>query len=765
MDNRHSFLLRLDLPDDADERSIRRAYARELKLIDQENDAAGFQDLREAYDVALMWSRHVAANDMEQAAAADSAISAPPPASAATEPEAHADAAPAQQEAAVDHAALGGEVFAGFMARCQGLSSERPIIDAPVWQRELRADLADERLINILARDIYEHHVAHLLVAGWQPGHEALLVAAIKVFNWDQDRRRVLGLGQAGAVLDAAIDQRTMFELQTETEQSQQRQLVHRLREPKEPSTRELISLIDTLETMIARFPDWLALIVSVPSALHWRELNGQIPNWRRKLAFIGRRKPAEVSYEKQGSSFKWGWLVFWVILGLARFASHTGSDGGSPPARSAAAITDAANLIDLGNQQLDEGNNAQAAATYTRAIERDPENDIAYANRAIANYQNEDYYQAKQDSEKAVSMNHANPVAYRARGLLAMHEQSYTDALADFTRSIQLDPKNAFTYYQRGLAYEAGQQNEQARNDAEQAIRLQPKMDTGAYALIARAYLASGNKKKAAEQAEALLAAMPDRHYSYLTAARIYHILGQTDAALATLDRGDKAAPNILLHLIRAELLPPADTAGRRAAIQKALALNPREFEALYLRMELEYDGGDYTAAAATATTALANVPANKHAHADVLMGRGIAYAKLGQHAAATADFTAARSLLSPSAATAANNICWYLAVRQVELYTALNNCNEALSIDPKHAQAFDSKGFVLLRMGRYAESVAAYDAALALRPALPHSLYGRGIAQRRMGKQSKGDADIKAALAIDGSVAVTYAGYGIKQ
>ncbi|OEZ57703.1 tetratricopeptide repeat protein [Duganella sp. HH105] len=765
MDNRHSFLLRLDLPDDADERSIRRAYARELKLIDQENDAAGFQDLREAYDVALMWSRHVAANDMEQAADADSAIAAPPPASAATEPAAHADAAPAQHEAAVDHAAQGGEVFAGFMARCQSLSSERPIIDANVWQRELQASLADERLINILARDIYEHHVAHLLVAGWQPGHEALLVAAIKVFNWDQDRRRVLSLGQAGAVLDAAIDQRTMFELQTDAEQNRQRLLVQRLRELKEPGTRELMNQIDTLETMIARFPDWLALIVSVPAALHWRELNGQIPGWRRKLAFIGRRKPAEASYEKQGSSFNWGWLVFWVILGLARFASHTGSDSGSPPARSAAAVTDAANLIDLGNQQLDQGNNAQAAATYTRAIERNPENDMAYADRALANYQNEDYYQAKRDSEKAVSMNHANPVAYRARGLVAMHEHSYTDALADFTRSIQLDPNNAFTYYQRGLAYEAGHVNAQARNDAEQAIRLQPKINTGAYALIARTHLAGGDKKKAAEQAEALLAAMPDNHYSYLTAARIYHSLGRTDAALATLDRGYKAAPDISLHLLRSELLPRSDVAGRLAAIQKALALNAREPEALRLRMTLEYDTGNYKAAIDTATTALADMSADSQERAAPLMGRGIAYARLGQHAAATADFTAARSALGPNAATAANNICWYLAIREVELSTALNNCNAALTLDPKHVQALDSKGFVLLRMGRYADSVAAYDAALALRPALPHSLYGRGIAQRRLGKRSEGDADIKAALAINNNIAATFAGYGVKQ
>src|SRR5471032_1850427 len=57
----------LQLPDDADERSIKRSYARLLKSCRPDDDAEGFQRLREAYEQALNIARWRAENEEEEA--------------------------------------------------------------------------------------------------------------------------------------------------------------------------------------------------------------------------------------------------------------------------------------------------------------------------------------------------------------------------------------------------------------------------------------------------------------------------------------------------------------------------------------------------------------------------------------------------------------------------------------------------------------------------------------------------------------------------
>lgn len=767
-----AYLQRLGISAEADERTIRRAYARELKLIDQEADPAGFQTLREAYDEALHWSRYRAeefhadteVHTIEPAAEALPATLQQPIAVSEREPTTPPPLQ-AQELFTNDHETAAEAVFAEFMERCGRIVAGTPVMDSGPFERELRLSLADTRLISIIARDCFERHVADLLAAGWRPGNEALLVAATIVFDWENDRRRVASLGQAGAMLDRALEQRAMFDLQPGDERVRQRLLIQRLRVETEPSTRELVLHSPTLEKLIARFPEWLALIASVPRIVDWRTQASQVPAWRRKLTFTGWRKPAKVSYEHQQSGFNWKWLVFMLVIGLARFASNTSQDhgsgnhsGGKPAIQLSARFSE---LLEQGNQQLDSGNRIGAIESYSKAIDAEPNSADAYARRAQAYFFEKEYPLAKRDVEKAFSLDRSNLIMLAVRGMIAMNEKQYPDALADFTRAIQLAPDVAYFYHQRAWAYYRDGQIKAALADAAESIRKKPQGNAGAYSLAALLHKSAGAADQAAAQAEALITADGTVPENYIVAAQIYLLLEKKPQALAILERGSKAAPSVKAHLFHANLLPVADLAGRRAAVNAALAIDPKDFRTLKMRADIEREAGNLSAAI-TAYNTMLNAEQESSNRIALLLERGYTYLKQGNIAAANSDIASARA--TSTTALDLNNMCWFLATRNLQLQTALDACSAALVKEPTLAAALDSKGFVLLRLKRYGEALATYDAVLAQRQQFPSSLHGRGIAKRHLGREQEANADIQAAADLDSSVASQFAGYGVR-
>jgi tetratricopeptide (TPR) repeat protein len=85
-------------------------------------------------------------------------------------------------------------------------------------------------------------------------------------------------------------------------------------------------------------------------------------------------------------------------------------------------------------------------------------------------------------------------------------------------------------------------------------------------------------------------------------------------------------------------------------------------------------------------------------------------------------------------------------------------------LRLVPNDPGTLDSRGFTFLKLGRFEQAIADYDAALTRNPRQPSSLYGRGQARLRTQKDPEGArADLAAAKALDPDVAAEFARYGL--
>jgi TonB family protein len=262
------FLLELGLRADADERAVRRAYAVQLKQLDQAAQPLQFQQLREAYEAALHWARQ--ARDVQEAEAAQ----APPP--PPSPPEAVVDAAPepapppAPAEPRPDPVR---DILVALDTRLQ----QEPLRSVPEATALLEHTLEDPRLLDMDARFRFEANIAHLLACGWRPGHEHLFEAALVFFDWRTDSARLLRLGQAGQVVDRAIVEQDAQGQQAPLARDSQLEYLELLRRTARPEPRALALGLGPVMHAAAHYPTWLRLTSNTANIEAWNERNADL--------------------------------------------------------------------------------------------------------------------------------------------------------------------------------------------------------------------------------------------------------------------------------------------------------------------------------------------------------------------------------------------------------------------------------------------------------------------------------------------------------
>lgn len=409
------------------------------------------------------------------------------------------------------------------------------------------------------------------------------------------------------------------------------------------------------------------------------------------------------------------------------------------------------------GARHARKGEYEAAAAVFTKAIALDPKNAEIIAARGLAYGVLGRKADAAADFDAAIAINPREANAWRGRGALAIDDERWADAVKALTNALETRPGDPELLQMRSVAAFRAGDGTLALSDASGVITRDPKNVEG-YLAKANALALLKRRSDAALVGDDLLRAVPGDANAERIAGNIFAHTGRSADALRAFDRaialeGGKSATT---YLDRARARPADDVTGRAGDLDAALRLDAKLLPALYLRAALAEGEGDLPLAGSIYGRLVEAAPDDL----EVLARRGLNHLKRKETALGEKDLAAARDRAkSPDQL---NTMCWARATAGLTLDAALAECDAALAIDPKSNQIHDSRGFVLLRLGRFADAIAAYDKALDGRE-IAESFYGRGIARLRAGQKDAGEADLKAALVLDAGVAAEFRGYGV--
>ncbi|MDQ2879246.1 MAG: tetratricopeptide repeat protein [Pseudomonadota bacterium] len=417
---------------------------------------------------------------------------------------------------------------------------------------------------------------------------------------------------------------------------------------------------------------------------------------------------------------------------------------------------TTAEGFLDRGNAFLDKGQLDPAIADFDKVVSLDAHNVWGLADRGLAYAWKGDTVAANRDIDAAAGIDPRNAVVFRGRALMAAHAEDLKGEIAALNTALEIEPDNAFALRMRAQALHQNMENDLAAVDATKLVKLLPH-DLDLYLLLGNIAKAKGDKIESLRQADAVIAENGDQAFAYVIAAQIQAAYGKIDEALHNFDRAIAIKPEAYIYINRSNARPKADYAARLADLDAALKLEPKSVDAMVIKANLQLDQRDPAGAVATLTAARATVQDD----GTILLQRGIAYSRLGQQAAADKDFAAARALATN--ANQLNGSCWKKATANVALVSALADCDAALALAPDSPPILDSRGFALLRLGRYSDAIAAYDKSLATRGTAATSFYGRAIAESKIGNSAKAESDMVAALKANPDVRSQFQDYGV--
>jgi tetratricopeptide (TPR) repeat protein len=146
----------------------------------------------------------------------------------------------------------------------------------------------------------------------------------------------------------------------------------------------------------------------------------------------------------------------------------------------------DAFNYFDLA---YEEKNIDKKILLYTKAIELENKDAMAFYNRGLAFGKKGEFEKAISDYSKAIELDNKDVDAYINRGNAYQDKGEFEKAISDYNKAIELDNKDVDAYINRGNAYQDKGEFEKAISDYNKAIELDNK-DAMAYLNLKELYI-----------------------------------------------------------------------------------------------------------------------------------------------------------------------------------------------------------------------------------------------------------------------------------
>ncbi|RJQ20304.1 MAG: tetratricopeptide repeat protein [Nitrospiraceae bacterium] len=381
----------------------------------------------------------------------------------------------------------------------------------------------------------------------------------------------------------------------------------------------------------------------------------------------------------------------------------------------------------------------------YSKAIELNPKDIIAYNGRGVAYNSKKEYDRAMEDFNKALEINPAYAKVLHNRAGIYSLKNLYDAAIADYDAALKIFPFED-GYYGRGLVFYNKGSYDKAISDYNKALELNQKFID---AFIGRglAYMAEDKFDLALSDYNKALELDPYNEGAYINRGNVYHAKDNYDQAISDYNRAIEINPwNSSAFTNRGLAYQDANKTDLALSdYNKAIELEPDNAEAYNNRGNIYISKANYEQAISNYNKAIKINPKK-----DIFYhNRGIAYFNRGNTDDAIADYTKALELNTEYVKAYFDRGLAYQNEKEFE--RALSDYGKAIEKNPDYSDAYNNRGNIYFSMNDYEKAIADYNKAIEKDPVSSQAFYNRGLAYSDAGDLQHAISDLNKAIEIN--------------